>query len=71
MALATTTQISLSEVNSLFNLTLVEYNNFETSEGKSQLDTHFSLISHKTVCWVHVGNYVETKNQLRELIGVC
>ena len=58
----------LAEVNQVFNLTLVEYNNFEAGEGKSQLDTH---ISHKIVRWVRVGNNLETGNQLGELIGVC
>ena len=61
----------LAEVNEFFNLTLVEYNNFEAGEGKSQLDTHFALISHKIVRWVRVGNNLETGNQLGELIGVC
>ena len=61
----------LAEVNEVFNLTLVEYNNFEAGEGKSQLDTHFAHISHKIVRWVRVGNNLETGNQLGELIGVC
>ena len=61
----------LAEVNEFFNLTLVEYNNFEAGEEKSQLDTHFALISHKIVRWVRVGNNLETGNQLGELIGVC
>ena len=61
----------LAEVNKVFNLTLVEYNNFEAGEGKSQLDTHFAHISYKIVRWVRVGNNLETGNQLGELIGVC
>ena len=60
----------LCEVNLTFNLTLVEYNNFEAGEGKSMLDTHFAHISHKIVRWVRVGNNLETGNQLGELIGV-
>ena len=61
----------LAEVNRVFNLTLIEYNNFEAGEGKSQLDTHFVHISHKIVRWVRVGNNLETGSQLGELIGVC
>ena len=61
----------LAEVNRLFNITLVGYNNFEAGEGKSQLDTNFAHISHKIVCWVREGNNLETGNQLGELIGVC
>ncbi|KAJ7377694.1 hypothetical protein OS493_027256 [Desmophyllum pertusum] len=37
----------LCEVNLTFNLTLVEYNNFEAGEGKSMLDTHFSMTNVK------------------------
>lgn len=48
--------VYLSEVNQAFNLTLVEYNNFEAGEGKTVLDTHFAHISHKIVRWVRVGN---------------
>lgn len=55
----------------MFQLTLVEYNNFEAGEGKSKLDTHFAHISHKIVRWVRVGNNLETGSQLGELIGVC
>ena len=61
----------LAEANQVFDLTLVEYNNFEAGEGKSQLDTHFAHISHKIVRWVRVGNNLETGQQLGELIGVC
>ena len=35
----------LAEANQVFDLTLVEYNNFEAGEGKSQLDTHFAHMS--------------------------
>ena len=61
----------LAEANEAFDLTLVGYNNFEAGEGKSQLDTHFTHISHKIVRWVRVGNNLETGHQLGELIGVC
>ena len=61
----------LTEVNAAFNLHLIEYNNFEAGEGKSKLDTHFAHISHKIVCWVRVGNNLESGSQLGELIGVC
>ena len=61
----------LGEVDQAFNLTLVEYDNFEAGEGKSKLDTHFAHISHKIVRWVRVGNNLECGNQLGELIGVC
>ena len=39
----------LSEVNAVFNVKLLEYNNFEAGEGKTALDTHFAHISHKIV----------------------
>ena len=61
----------LAEVSQAFQLTLVEYNNFEAGEGKSKLDTHFAHISHKIVRWVRVGNNLETGSQLGDLIGVC
>lgn len=60
----------LAEVNQSFNLTLVEYNNFEAGEGKTVLDTHFAHISHKIVRWVRVGNNLQSGEQLGELIGV-
>lgn len=60
----------LSEINEAFNLTLVEYNNFEAGEGKTVLDTHFAHISHKIVRWVRVGNNLQTGVQLGELVGV-
>ena len=52
-------------------IVLVEYNNFEAGEGKSQLDTHFAHVSHKIVRWVRVGNNLETGQQLGEFTGVC
>ena len=62
----------LAEANQVFDLTLVEYNNFEAGEGKSQLDTHFAHTSHKIVRWVRVGNnLLETGQQLGEFTGVC
>ena len=60
----------LAEVNQSFNLTLIEYNNFEAGEGKTVLDTHFAHISHKIVRWVRVGNNLQSGEQLGELIGV-
>lgn len=60
----------LSEINEAFNLTLVEYNNFEAGEGKTVLDTHFAHISHKIVRWVRVGNNLQTGVQLGEVVGV-
>ena len=60
----------LAEVNSAFNLSLVEYNNFEAGEGKTVLDTHFAHISHKIVRWVRIGNNLTSGEQLGELIGV-
>lgn len=62
--------VYLAEVNQSFNLTLVEYNNFEAGEGKTVLDTHFAHISHKIVRWVRVGNNLQSGEQLGELIGV-
>lgn len=50
----------LAEVNSSFNIRLLEYNNFEAEEGKTVLDTHFAHVSHKIVCWVRVGNDLDT-----------
>lgn len=50
----------LAEVNSSFNIRLLEYNNFEAGEGKTVLDTHFAHVSHKIVRWVCVGNDLDT-----------
>ena len=61
----------LAEVRQAFQLTLVEYNNFEAGEGTSKLETEFAHISHKIVKWVRVGNNLETRSQLGDLIGVC
>ena len=62
--------VYLAEVNEAFNLTLVEYNNFEAGEGKTVLDTHFAHISHKIVRWVRVGNNLETGEQLANIVSV-
>ena len=60
----------LSEVNSAFDVTLVQYNNFEAGEGKSVLDTHFAHISHKIVRWVRLGHNIESGQQLGDLVQV-
>ena len=60
----------LAEVNATFALKLVEYNNFEAAEGKMVLDTHFAHVSHKLVCWVHIGNDLESGEQLADLLEV-
>ena len=60
----------LSEVNRVFNITLKEYNFFEAGVGKSQLDSHFAHISHKIMWWVRLGNYLESGEQVAELIKV-
>lgn len=60
----------LAEVNTAFALKLVEYNNFEAGEGKTVLDTHFALVSHKLVRWVRVGNDLESGEQLSDLLEV-
>lgn len=60
----------LAEVNSVFNFTLKEYNNFEAGEGKSRLDSHFAHISHKIVRWVRLGNDLESGEQVADLIKV-
>ena len=62
--------VYLAEVNLCFDVSLVEYNNFEAGEGKTVLDTHFAHISHKIVRWVRVGNDLETGEQLAELVSV-
>ena len=60
----------LSEVNDVFNVKLLEYNNFDAGEGKTALDTHFSHISHKIVRYVRLGNDLETGEELGELVQV-
>ena len=60
----------LSEVNDVFNLNLLEYNNFEAGEGKTALDTHFAHISHKIVRYVRVGNDLETGEEHGQLVQV-
>lgn len=60
----------LAEVNAVFGIELVEYNNFEAGEGKTVLDTHFAHVSHKLVHWVRVGNDLESGEQLSDLLEV-
>lgn len=60
----------LTEVNRTFNVNLKEYNYFKAGEGKSQLDSHFAHISHKIVCWVCMGNDLESGKQVADLIKV-
>lgn len=60
----------LAEVNATFDLTLLEYNNFEAGEGKTVLDTHFAHVSHKIVRWVRVGNNLDSGDQLANLLEV-
>ena len=62
--------VYLAEVNQCFNVSLVEYNNFEAGEGKTVLDTHFAHISHKILRWVCVGNNLENGEQLANLVSV-
>ena len=57
-------------MNSVYNFTLKEYNNFEAGEGKSRLDSHFAHISHKIVQWVRLGNDLESGKQVADLIKV-
>ena len=54
----------------MFNINLLEYNNFEAGEGKTALDTHFAHISHKIVRYVRVGNDLETGEELGQLVQV-
>lgn len=60
----------LAEVNATFNVTLLEYNNFEAGEKKTVLDTHFAHVSRKIVCWVRVGNNLDSGEQLANLLEV-
>lgn len=62
--------LNLTGVNSSFNLKLLEYNNFEAGEGKTVLDTHSAHVSHKIVRWVHVGNDLDSGEQLANLLEV-
>ena len=57
-------------MNATFALKLVEYNNLETGEGKTVLDTHFAHVSHKLVHWVRIGNDLESGEQLADLLEV-
>ncbi|KAK3726557.1 hypothetical protein QZH41_001960 [Actinostola sp. cb2023] len=59
----------LAEVNKAFEMNLVEYNNFESGEGKAALDTHFARISHRVVRWFRIGNDLESGGQLSEMIS--
>lgn len=60
----------LAQVNAAFNINLLEYNNFEAGEGKTVLDTNFAHVSHKIVRWVHVGNNLDSGEQLANLLEV-
>lgn len=60
----------LAQVNAAFNINLLEYNNFEAGEGKTVLDTNFAHVSHKIVHWVHVGNDLDSGEQLANLLEV-
>lgn len=60
----------LAEVNSSLNIRLLDYNNFEAGKGKTVLDTHFAHVSHNIVCWVRVGNDLDSGEQLANLLEV-
>ena len=60
----------VSKLNDVFNLNLLEYNNFEAGEAKTALDTHFALISHKIVCCVRLGNGLGTEEEPGQLVQV-
>ena len=62
--------IYLAEVNESFGINLVEYNNFEAGEGKAVLDTHFAHVSQKIVHWVHVGNDLDSGEQLTNFLDL-
>lgn len=49
----------LVEVNVIFDLILLEYNNFEVGEGKIVLDIYFVYVFYKIVYWVYVGNNLD------------
>lgn len=49
----------LVEVNVIFDLILLEYNNFEVGEGKIVLDIYFVYVFYKIVRWVRVGNNLD------------
>ena len=66
----TTVLLYLAEVNMAFSVKLMEYNQFEAGEGKTVLDTHFTRVSHKTVWWVSVGNDLDTREKLGNLLEV-
>ena len=54
----------LSEVKDAFNVNLLEYNTFETGEGKTPLDTQFAHIPHKVEWYVRVDHNVEIGEEL-------
>lgn len=60
----------LTEVNEVFNINLLEYNNFKAGEGKTALDTTFAHISHKIVRYVRLGNDLEMGEELGQLVHV-
>jgi len=60
----------LAEVNAMFAIKLVKYNNCEAGEGKTVLDTHFAHVSHKLARWVRIGNDLESGEQLSDLLEV-
>ena len=59
-----------AEVNKAFSVKLMDYNQFEAGEGKTVLDTHFTHVSHKAVRWVSVGNDLDTREKLGNLLEV-
>ena len=48
----------------------MEYKQFEAGEGKTVRDTHFTHVSYKTVRWVSVGNDLDTREKLENLLEV-
>ena len=66
----TTVLLYLVQVDKAFSVKLMEYNQFEAGKGKTVLDTHFTRVSHKTVRWVSVGNDLDTREKLGNLLEV-
>ena len=66
----TTVLLYLAQVDKAFSVKLMEYNQFEAGKGKTVLDTHFTRVSHKTVRWVSVGNDLDTREKLGNLLEV-
>ncbi|KAK3748352.1 hypothetical protein QZH41_008194, partial [Actinostola sp. cb2023] len=60
----------LSEVNLVFDLTLVEHVFFEAGEGKTVLDTHFAHVGHKVTRWVKTGHGMHSGEELAHLVTV-